>query len=91
MANHASAEKRDRQRVARTTRNRSVKSEVRTELKKARTAIEGAGATAAAVAPLVAAASQSLDRAAAKGIVHKKAASRRKSRLAKAANKLAAK
>ena len=38
MANHASAEKRNRQRVKRTIRNRAVKSAVRTVVKKARTA-----------------------------------------------------
>ena len=35
MANHASAEKRNRQRITRTARNRAAKSALRTELKKA--------------------------------------------------------
>ena len=38
MANHASAIKRNRQRIARTTRNRSVKSALRSVLKRARAA-----------------------------------------------------
>lgn len=39
MANHASAEKRNRQRVVTTERNRAVKSALRTALKKARAAV----------------------------------------------------
>ena len=38
MANHASAEKRNRQRITRTERNRAAKSALRTTLKRARTA-----------------------------------------------------
>jgi small subunit ribosomal protein S20 len=82
MANHASAEKRNRQRIGRTERNRSVKGAVRTLLKKARTAITS-GDSAAAVAAAV----KAVDRAAAKGVVHPKMAARTKSRLAKAAHK----
>lgn len=82
MANHASAEKRNRQRIVRTERNRSVKGAVRTLLKKARTAITtGDSATA------IAAAVKAVDRAASKGVVHPKMAARAKSRLAKAAHK----
>ena len=91
MANHVSAEKRDRQRVIRTARNRAIKSTVRTELKKARSAIEADGATTAGVQAAVVAAASILDRAAAKGVVHRKTAARRNSRLAKAAAKLTAK
>jgi small subunit ribosomal protein S20 len=87
MANHASAEKRNRQRIRRTERNRRVKGAVRTLLKKARATI------AAAVKPVdsaaaVAAAIKAVDRAASKGVVHPKMAARAKSRLAKAAHKL---
>ena len=39
MANHASSEKRNRQRVKRTLRNRAVKSSVRTYVKHVREAI----------------------------------------------------
>ena len=84
MANHASAEKRNRQRIKRTARNRAVKSAVRTEVKKAR-AITVAKPGEAAKA--VVSASSAVDRAASKGVVHKKAASRTKARLARALHK----
>jgi small subunit ribosomal protein S20 len=83
MANHASAEKRNRQRITRTDRNRAVKGAVRTLLKKARTAIGAEGDSASAVAAAI----KAVDRAASKGIVHPKMAARTKSRLAKAAQK----
>ncbi len=86
MANHASAEKRNRQRIRRTERNRSVKSAVRTLLKKARAAL-AAAAKQADSAPAIAAAIKAVDRAASKGVVHPKMAARTKSRLAKAAQK----
>jgi small subunit ribosomal protein S20 len=84
MANHPSAEKRNRQRIRRTERNRSVKGAVRTQLKKARALI--AAGTADAVTAL-AQAIKAVDRAASKGVVHPKMAARTKSRLAKAAHK----
>ena len=79
MANHPSAEKRNRQRVKRTLRNRAVKSAVRTVLKRvhaALTAKDKAKATEALKSAVVA-----LDKAASKGVVHPKAASRTVSRL----------
>jgi small subunit ribosomal protein S20 len=85
MANHASAEKRNRQRIRRTERNRSVKGAVRTLLKKARAAIATAKPTD--TAPALLAAIKAVDRAASKGVVHPKMAARAKSRLAKAAQK----
>ncbi|HKQ68656.1 MAG TPA: 30S ribosomal protein S20 [Polyangiaceae bacterium] len=87
MANHASAEKRNRQRVQRTERNRSVKGAVRTLLKKARGAIARATSEPADTASAIAAAVKAVDRAASKGVVHPKMAARAKSRLAKAAQK----
>ena len=74
MANHASAEKRDRQRVKRTERNRSVKGAVRTFVKKARTVLATAGAKKADAVVAVGIASRSLDKAASKGVVHPKTA-----------------
>ena len=88
MANHASAEKRNRQRIRRTERNRSVKGAVRTLLKKARAALATTAKTDDSVAA-VAAAIKAVDRAASKGVVHPKMAARTKSRLAKAAHKQA--
>ncbi|HMI86543.1 MAG TPA: 30S ribosomal protein S20 [Polyangiaceae bacterium] len=87
MANHPSAEKRNRQRIRRTERNRSVKGAVRTLLKKARAAIAAPGTEATASASAIAAAVKAVDRAASKGVVHPKMAARAKSRLAKAAHK----
>jgi small subunit ribosomal protein S20 len=83
MANHASAEKRNRQRIKRTARNRAAKSELRTEVKKARLAIKGSTDAAA----IVREASGELDRAAAKGTIPRKRASRLKGRLAAALHK----
>jgi small subunit ribosomal protein S20 len=77
MANHASAEKRNRQRITRTNRNRAAKSALRSQLKKARA--EGASAE------IVREAVSSLDKLASKGIIPKKRASRVKGRLALAA------
>jgi small subunit ribosomal protein S20 len=87
MANHASAEKRNRQRVARTERNRSVKGAVRTLLKKARATLAMPDVKATDSASALAAAIKAVDRAASKGVVHPKMAARTKSRLAKAAHK----
>lgn len=79
MANHPSAEKRNRQRITRTDRNRAVSSAVRTLVKRVRTAIHAKDKAAAATA--LKAATVALDKAATKGAVHAKAASRMISRL----------
>jgi small subunit ribosomal protein S20 len=84
MANHASAVKRNRQRITRTARNRAAKSTLRTEVKKARTALT---ATPKDAASLVKVAVSSLDRAASKGTIPAKRASRVKGRLAAALHK----
>lgn len=86
MANHPSAEKRNRQRIARTARNRAVESTVRSSTKAVRTAIE-AGEKAAAQKALQTAISQ-LGKAATKGVVPRKAASRSVSRLSAAVHKM---
>jgi small subunit ribosomal protein S20 len=85
MANRPSAEKRNRQRIKSTERNRRIKGNARTQVKKARAVIASAKPKDAAAAML--AAVKAVDRAASKGVVHVKAAARIKSRLAKAANK----
>lgn len=87
MATHRSAEKRNRQRITRTTRNKSRLASLRTALKKAAAAI---ATTAGDAGALTAAASKLLDRVASKGAIPKKRASRLKSRLAKRANVVAA-
>ena len=79
MANHPSAERRNRQRIARTARNRNVRSTTRTALRKAREAIASGNVQLAQ--SLVRDVEGQLDHAASKGVVHRKAASRVKSRL----------
>jgi small subunit ribosomal protein S20 len=84
MANIQSQKKRNRQNERANERNKAVRSSLKTESKKARTAI-AAGEDSAA--DLVKSTSRAIDRAASKGVLHKKTAARRKSRLAKAASK----
>ncbi len=79
MANHPSAEKRNRQRIKRTDRNRAISSSVRTLVKRVRTALHAKDKDAATKA--LAAATVALDKAASKGVLHRKAASRTISRL----------
>ncbi len=79
MANHKSAAKRNRQRLVRTVRHRSVRTRVRHVLKQARLAIDGGEDNAAA---LVKQATSLLDRAATKNAIPSKRASRLKGRLA---------
>ncbi len=86
MANHPSAEKRNRQRIKRTIRNRAVKSAVRSLVKHVHAAIEGKNKEAAATA--LKTAIIALDKAATKGVMHVKAASRTVSRLSSAVHKL---
>ena len=84
MANIASQKKRNRQNEARRVRNKGVRSELRTRVKTARTAVaEGAETAPEAVK----AAQKRLDKAGQKGVIHKNAAARRTSRLMKAAAK----
>ena len=86
MANHPSAEKRNRQRITRTTRNRTLKSSVRTLVKRLRTEI-GAKNKETALKALATAISE-IDKAASKGVVHPKAASRTIGRLSAQVHKL---
>jgi small subunit ribosomal protein S20 len=82
MANTAQARKRARQAEATRQRNASLKSSLRTAIKKVRKAI-GAGDKAAATKELQAQQSV-IDRIADKKVVHKNTASRSKARLAQA-------
>ncbi|GHO92130.1 30S ribosomal protein S20 [Reticulibacter mediterranei] len=86
MPNNASAEKRMRQEQKRRAHNRSVKSLVRTQVTKARQAIGNTAASAEDAQAAVRVAVSELDRAAKKGVLHKKNAARRKSRLMKQLN-----
>jgi small subunit ribosomal protein S20 len=83
MPNNAAAEKRMRQERKRRLHNRMVKSIVKTQITKARQAIN-AGEENAEEA--VRAAVSELDRAAKKGVIHHNNAARRKSRLMKQLN-----
>ena len=81
MANIKSQIKRNRQNEKRRLRNRVYRGRARTEVKKARMAIESGNFEEARSATTLAIAA--LDKAASKGVVHNKNASRRKSRLLK--------
>lgn len=86
MANHPSAEKRNRQRIVKTARNRAINSSVRTLVKRVRTALHAKDKDAATVA--LKAATTALDKAATKGAVHSKAASRTIARLSAQVHRL---
>lgn len=79
MANHKSAIKRIRQTEKRRAYNRVFRSRARTFVKKARVALAGSDVNAAVEATR--SAIQDLDRAASRGVIHKRNAARRKSRL----------
>ncbi len=80
MANIKSQIKRNRQNEKRRLRNKAVRSEMRTRTKAAVSTAE-AGSDDAAEALRIAL--KRIDKAAAKGVIHKNEASRRKSRLVK--------
>jgi small subunit ribosomal protein S20 len=85
MPNNPSAEKRMRQEQKRRLHNRSVKSIVKTQITRARQAINS-DTSAEAAEEAVRAAVSELDRAAKKGVIHRNNAARRKSRLMKQLN-----
>ena len=89
MAHSLSAKKRVRQNVKRRTINRARKSQVKTQIKHFEDALaQGDVQNAGEQFRLV---TQKLDKTAATSTLHKKTASRKKSRLAKRLNALAAK
>ncbi|CDE46603.1 30S ribosomal protein S20 [Clostridium sp. CAG:411] len=87
MANIKSAKKRIKVIETKTARNKAIRSKVKTAIKKVYAAID-AKDKAAATAALKEATTE-IDKAASKGIYHKKNASRKISRLTLAVNKLA--
>jgi small subunit ribosomal protein S20 len=89
VAHTLSAKKRIRQTAKRRVRNRDRRRDIRLELKKVHSAI-AAGDKAAAATELKAA-QTILDRIAVRGTIHPNTAARRKSRLARKINALAAK
>ena len=84
MANHASAIKRNLQNQKRRLRNRVVKTRVKTVVKTVRS-VQQAGDTASLSEHLRTAQSV-IDKAAKKGVLHKRTAARKISRLARKAN-----
>ena len=87
LANIKSAKKRIKVIETKTARNKAIKSKVKTAIKKVDAAIAANDKAAATVA--LQAATVEIDKAASKGVYHKKNASRKVSRLATAVNKLA--
>ena len=83
MANIKSQIKRIKTNAQRTERNKAVKSELRTWIRKFRAAAESGDKAAAQDALKVA--STKLDKAVSKGVIHKNQAANRKSALAKKA------
>jgi small subunit ribosomal protein S20 len=79
MANTKSAEKRNRQNEANRERNRSDRSRLRTAVKGLRTAVQAGDATKAA--ELLPQTLSVIDKTAKKGVIHRNAADRYKSRL----------
>jgi small subunit ribosomal protein S20 len=79
MANIKSAEKKNRQMIKNRTRNRGIMSNLRTAVKKARTAVDDKAAEAA---DLVKEAVRTINQAVSKGVLKKQTASRYVSRLA---------
>ncbi|MDG6108099.1 30S ribosomal protein S20 [Dactylosporangium aurantiacum] len=88
MANIKSQIKRNRQNEKRRLRNKSVKSSLKTAIRKFHEAT-AAGDTEAATT-LLRAASRKLDQAASKGVIHKNQAANRKSAITKKLGSLAA-
>lgn len=87
MANTAQARKRARQADARNKHNASMRSMMRTSIKRVREAVEAGDQTAAN--EVFRKASSMIDRVADKNIIHKNKAARHKSRLASAIKAMA--
>lgn len=85
MPTTSSAKKRQRQNLKRRATNRATKSSLKTQVRKVTTAATAGDMTAAEAEFRIA--TQKLDRAAAKRVIHPNAASRKKSRLAAALKK----
>ena len=87
MANHKSAEKRNRQNVKRNAINRASRSKLRTQVKKLRAALghSDKAASTELLNPTV----SLIDKMVNKGIIHRNTAARYKSRLTKHVTELA--
>ena len=89
MANHKSAEKRMRQNEKRRDVNRSNRGRLRTSIRKLRTALTAGDATT--MQELLPATISTIDKAVQKGVLHRNAAARYKSRLTTHVNEVGAK
>ena len=89
MPNHKSAEKRVRQNDRRRVVNRSNRTKLRTSIKNLRSALEGTDA--GKVGSLLPKTVSEIDKAVQKGVLHRNAAARHKSRLTVRATQAAAK
>ena len=87
MANIKSAKKRIKTSEKRAERNKSVRSGVKTSIKKLQTAIDSGDKAAASEA--LKGAISSLEKAGSKGVYHKGTVSRKVSRMTKSVNKMA--
>lgn len=83
MPNIKSAKKRVKVIATKTHRNRALNSNLKTTIKKAEAALAGSSSDSTAAVTL---AIKKIDQAAAKGLLHKNTAARRKSRLARKLN-----
>ena len=88
MANIKSQIKRNKQNEKRRLRNKSVKSSLKTAIRKFNEAVQSGDAETAQT--LLRTASRKLDQAASKGVIHKNQAANRKSAIAKRHSALAA-
>ncbi len=86
MANHKSAEKRNRQNAVRQARNTHIRTGMRTLVKQVREAVTAGDKDAAQAA--LAKAIPYIDKTSTKGVIHKATASRKISRLNKLVNTL---
>jgi len=84
MPNHKSAEKRMRQSERRRKINKGNRTRVRSSIKKLRTALESGNSTE--INQLLPTTISTIDKAVQKGVLHKNAAARHKSRLTQHAN-----
>jgi small subunit ribosomal protein S20 len=87
MANHKSAEKRARQSERRNEANRRNRSRLRTEIKKLRAAVDAGEREQAR--SLLASTVSLIDKSIQKGVIHRNAAGRYKSRLTTSVNGMA--
>ena len=90
MAKHASALKQMRQSVKHRARNRRSLSQLKSQIKKLRTALSAGKSLGADAKKLLAETASEIDRAAKKGVIHDNAAARYKRRLSRRLNALSA-